>query len=66
MNKGTKSYWILYDDERQMVAGTDVPILCSSRNQAASMRELYDRKNNYKPLQVWIVLAEPSAARGEE
>jgi hypothetical protein len=49
-----------------MVAGTDVPILCSSRNQAASMRELYDRKNNYKPLQVWIVLAEPSAARGEE
>jgi len=66
MLKGKKAYWILYDDERQMVAGTDVPILFASRKQAVSLRALYGSDSNYKPLRVWLVVAEPPAARGEE
>ena len=66
MLKAKKDYWILYDDQREMVAGRDVPILCASRKQALYWRALYGSDSNYKPLRVWIVLAEPPAARGEE
>lgn len=59
MLKAKEAYWILYDHQREMVAGTDVPIICASRKQALSLRALYGSDSNYKPLRVWLVLATP-------
>jgi hypothetical protein len=59
MLKAKEAYWILYDEKRQMSLGTHTPILYATREDALYARTLHKTKSNYKPLPVWIVVAEP-------
>jgi hypothetical protein len=59
MRKGNKTYWILYDHQREMSIGTHVPILYATQEEALYARLFHKIHAKYEPVPVWLVLATP-------
>jgi hypothetical protein len=59
MLKVKKTYWILYDDQREMSIGTHVPILYATQEEALYARQFHTIHAKYEPVPVCLVLAMP-------